>query len=966
MLASQRDVDALKYAWLFFGAQAHLPGDDGRPFLRVALDESRAYAAGIEDDLRDRAYGAISAACQALADALAAERGIPATLLSHEDLRAVYGDALALLYQLLFILYAESRELLPVEDERYRRELSLRTLIERLPGRQDVRGDQHGQREQPAAAPREIWARLRRLFRALDDDTRPEYVPAFKGRLFDRDAHPLLRDLTPADGPLASMLALLGRTRDGRLIDYADLTVRQLGSIYEGLLEHQAIAVAEEDLALVKGAKDKVLLIVPLTDAAGRRVLERYPAGTVYLSNDKGERHAAGTYYTPEPVVRYLVDETLGPLVAGKRAEEILRLKVLDPAMGSGHFLVAAVDYLARAALAAEAEAARGGVGASGGRPTATDGRPTATDGRPTATDGRPTAETADREALDSGVMALKRRIAEQCIYGVDLNESAVELAKLSLWLATAARELPLTFLDAHLRAGNSLVGLAPGELDHAAEPPAPGAKRRGAKTKAAAGTKASGRATGAVAASAASGQSTVGASGGRPAQPAQADLWDESGFTQDMFRLVGGRQVIDLMDSRTAEDVRAKTHVLETLDPLAAPYRRLADLVVSRRFGNQMATEVFAAAAQTLLERGGVRLPEATLAPALAAARRIAERQHVFHWELEFPEVFRDGLGRTRGDAAGFDALLGNPPYVSVNTLRAADPEAWAYFPQVYFTTAQGKYDLYAAFVERGLALLNAHGRLAYILPNKWLTTDAGVGLRGLLAERRAAHAVVDFGAYPVFPGVSNYTCLLFARREPAERISVAQRTAPQGEIALPPRAESGMWASGEVEAGGLGAGVWHLAVGGAQAILDRMRDWPTLGAQATVFVGTCTNANPVFILREQGRKEGIVTSWSAALGRAVRLEAELLRPVLQGRDIAPYACDDGGNRLLFPYRVREGGANLLPADELAQRYPLAWAYLNEPTVRAALEGRENGRFMGKANWYGFGYPRNMHLLGE
>jgi hypothetical protein len=942
MLAAGRDLDALKYAWLFFAAQAHLPGDDGRPFLEIALAESRAYAAGIEDDLRARAFDAISAACQALADALAAARNIPATLLSREDLRAVYTDALALLYRLLFILYAESRGLLPVENSRYHDELSLRAAIESLPaetdGRRGPRGRRGEQRAQTHEAPRGIWARLRRLFRALNDDERPDYVPAFKGRLFDHDTHPLLRDLTPADEPLARMLALLGRTHDGRLIDYADLAIRQLGGIYEGLLEHQAIAVAEREMALVKGPKDKAPLLAPLDEAAGRRVLERYPPGTVYLSNDKGERHAAGTYYTPDPVVRYLVNQTLGPLVAGKSAEEILRLRVLDPAMGSGHFLVAVVDYLARAALAAE-------FSSSGAESRAAASR------------------EPGRETLDSGVMALKRRIAEQCIYGVDLNEAAVELAKLSLWLATAARDLPLTFLDAHLRTGNSLVGLGPGELEHAADPPVSGTKRRRAKS----GKKAS-----APSAASTPGVTARGAYGVRPASPASAStppeqpgLWDESGFTQNMFRLVGGRQVIDLMDSRTAEDVRAKADALEKLDPLMAPYRRLADLAVSQGFGNQMAPEVYAAAAQTLLEREGAQLSEAALAPALAEARRIAERQRVFHWELAFPEVFRDTLGRPRGGAAGFDALLGNPPYVSVNTLRSADPEAWGYFPRIYQTAAQGKYDLYAAFVERGLALLNAHGRLAYILPNKWLTTDAGAGLRSLLTARRAVRAMVDFGSYQVFPGVSNYTCLLFAGRDPNVRVEVAQRIAPEGEIALPPTAETGVWALGEVEVARLSGDAWDLNVGDAQAILNRMRDWPMLGQQATVFVGTCTNANPVFILREQWRDGDVATCWSAALERTVRLEAALLRPVLQGRDIAPYACDDGGNRLLFPYRVRAGGADLLPREELEARYPLTWAYLSDPGVRTALEGRENGRFKGRANWYGYGYPRNMHLLG-
>ena len=134
-LAADRSVDDLRYFSLFFGASAHLPAEGEREssFLDVALAESRSYAAGIEDDLRVRAFDAISAACQGIAEALAAERGIPPAQLSRDDLHAIYADALSLLYRLLFVLYAESRELLPVADERYARDFSLRDLIARLP-----------------------------------------------------------------------------------------------------------------------------------------------------------------------------------------------------------------------------------------------------------------------------------------------------------------------------------------------------------------------------------------------------------------------------------------------------------------------------------------------------------------------------------------------------------------------------------------------------------------------------------------------------------------------------------------------------------------------------------------------------------------------------------------------------------------------------------------------------------------
>ena len=170
-LAALGDVDALNYFYLFFAAAAQVapaqvaPAQGEPSFLQVALRESREYAARIEDDLRVRAFEAIQAACQALADALAGERGMSAAFLTHEELTEVYQDALALLYRLLFVLYAESRELLPTRDPVYAADYGLREVIANLPARPDARLDADAM-----SATSAIWPRLARLFRALNDE----------------------------------------------------------------------------------------------------------------------------------------------------------------------------------------------------------------------------------------------------------------------------------------------------------------------------------------------------------------------------------------------------------------------------------------------------------------------------------------------------------------------------------------------------------------------------------------------------------------------------------------------------------------------------------------------------------------------------------------------------------------------------------------------------------------------------
>src|SRR5205823_1883192 len=172
-------------------------------------------------------------------------------------------------------------------------------------------------------------------------------------------------------------------------IAYRDLGVEQLGAVYETLLDYE-----------------------PRVDAANHVTLE---AGS-------GVRKATGTFYTPQPIAEYLVRRTLGPLVAGATPERILRLRILDPSMGSGAFLVAACRYLAAAYERALADEGGG-----------------------------------DLDDRDRAV--IRRTIAERCLYGVDRNPMAVQLARLSLWLATLAADRPLGFLDHRLRTGDSLLG---------------------------------------------------------------------------------------------------------------------------------------------------------------------------------------------------------------------------------------------------------------------------------------------------------------------------------------------------------------------------------------------------------------------------------------------------------------------------------------------------------------------------
>src|SRR5262249_34185758 len=287
-------------------------------------------------------------------------------------------------------------------------------------------------------------------------------VPAYNGGLFDPEAHPFLADKKLSDWHLSRVIDHLGRAPDPKRpgeeperVDYRDLAIQHLGGIYEGLLELHPYLAAERMVVYgrrERGVREEIVVEASKARPEGYQPTEvAYPPGSIYLVTDKGERRAFGSYYTPDSIVEYIVREALGPLcgrigeqlhkeiAAAKTARQadeverlcsdypqrILALRILDPAMGSGHFLLAACDFLAEE-IATSPFAPESLVGAGEG---------------------------------ESAVGFWKRRVTENCLYGVDINAMAVDIAKLALWLHTVAADRPLTFLDHHLRHGNSLLG---------------------------------------------------------------------------------------------------------------------------------------------------------------------------------------------------------------------------------------------------------------------------------------------------------------------------------------------------------------------------------------------------------------------------------------------------------------------------------------------------------------------------
>ena len=253
---------------------------------------------------------------------------------SEEERTEIYEATLTLLYRLLFLLYAESRDLLPIREAPYR-EASLKKIKEEIAEKAGIAESEAADRLAKfySATQTSLYDRLVRLCEAMDRGEASLNVPEYNGGLFvtrpgDSDAREqriarFLRDHKVPDRYLAVAIDRLARDPDDKtfslvFIDYKSLDVRHLGSIYEGLLEFK-LKIAEEDLTTkTEGKREKYIPLSAAKPRQGRAPEVVVPKGEVYLSNDKAERKASGSYYTPDPIVEYIVEQTVGPVLAEK------------------------------------------------------------------------------------------------------------------------------------------------------------------------------------------------------------------------------------------------------------------------------------------------------------------------------------------------------------------------------------------------------------------------------------------------------------------------------------------------------------------------------------------------------------------------------------------------------------------------------------------------------------------------
>jgi hypothetical protein len=429
-----------------FSAKAFIHDENDTCFMDEFKKQSDSSEENTEDVLRSKAERILKGLCYGLKD------NINLLVFDEMQRKQIYSDAIVLLYRLLFLGYAEARSLLPVieDDPDYQDSFSALCETARdyyMSGKLNTVGEDF-----------DLWTRLDSQLRIYVDKN-------YNGGLFSNEDKPILKEYRIANKRLAVCLMELayveGKTKDYSLrIEYKDLSVRNLGAIYEGLLEYQ-LFIADE-LMVQRKSKEKVSYLkavdIRLTNSDKNNLVQ---PGELYLSQEALERKETGAYYTPEDVVEYIVKNTVGvklselkveldgeiaglrdelsyePLELNRKMlqkeidektihfinEKILSLSIIDSAMGSGHFLVNAAYQVANYIV------------------------------------NLLEANCWENEEINADVSYWKRRVVENCIYGIDINNLSVLLARLSLWLISASNDKALSFIDHHLKCGNSIVG---------------------------------------------------------------------------------------------------------------------------------------------------------------------------------------------------------------------------------------------------------------------------------------------------------------------------------------------------------------------------------------------------------------------------------------------------------------------------------------------------------------------------
>lgn len=848
---------ALRLFILMFSRTAFLPVEGPLTFHDLSRETGKVWEEKVTKDLSHLVFDELF---PRLVTAIAAhDKKRPADI-GKDYLDQVRQSALVLLYRLLFVVYAEDRDLLPDNRQPYK-DFSLTTMRLEIAKRKA-----DGKAESSTHA--SFWPRLTAIFKAISEGDNDFGIPPYNGGLFAKETAPLLAEVQLPDAIITDLVyGLSHRVEDGepRYINYRDLSVQQLGSVYERTLEY------------------------------GLKV----DNGNVLVDADDTARHESGSYYTPDSLVMLIIDKAVGPFVntaidtfkaqaellsKDKRAvnlrlgelrridpaRAILALKICDPAMGSGHFLVSLVDWLADKVLSAIAESESVVTWADYESQLAHE-----------------IAKVRD-EIIDHAHKnnwpyvaehlqdrhIVRRMVLKRCVYGVDKNPLAVELAKVALWLHTFTVGAPLSFLDHHLRCGDSLFGAW-------VRPAMDRLVKWGSPLLMDAPLK---RAFGAAA-----GMQTI-----------------EKLTDADIAEVYQSKNLFEGIESMTSEltGLLNLVHATEWQEPKSKLELATVQAWTKGSFGDpvKLATgneklAVPPPPVETAMEKkkreitGDKKFNEhetaATLAKWLPNIKSRIANEHHLHWQVAFPGIWH--TWESVELHGGFDAVIGNPPYVRQELIKPTKPGLKRAYPETY----DGSADLYVYFYDQGLKLLKPGGRLSYVVTNKWMRAGYAEGLRDLFANKAWIEFVADFGhAKKFFPDADVFPSVLVVRKpdEGSKPANTNVCVIPRDDVPEKALDEAVARATYPLPIAHFTKESWTLEPPNVVALIDKIKRAGVPLTQATgakPYRGILTGFNAAFLIDSPTRNAIIASDPKATT---------LIRPYLRGQDIARWSSPDTG----------------------------------------------------------------------
>lgn len=668
-------------------------------------------------------------------------------------------------------------------------------------------------------------------------------------------------------------------------------------------------------------------------------------ASVLGLIFEKINGHRDGSVFTPGAVTMYMSREAIQQTVVRRFNEEmgwsckdyealknkdiedyvqanavIDSLRICDPAVGSGHFLVSVLNEVIYTKYDLGIL-----IDGSGKRIKKQDYSIDIENDELLISDedGNPISYipgNQESQRIQETLFNEKRKIIENCLFGVDINPNAVNICRLRLWIellknAYYTKESDYTELetlpniDINIKVGNSLLHRFNLGQDI-------------------------------------------------------SEILRKSGISISAYR----KAVSDYKNAHSKEEKHDLEDYLRQIkgnlrtqiglkDPKVVSLNKLnADL------DNLLAPQLFEISKKEQAQRDKqAKDLQAKIAKIQAEVDEIKDNKifvGAFEWRIEFPEVLDED-----GRFVGFDCVIGNPPYMRIQSLQNSNPEIVDYYSK-HYQAATGSFDIYVLFVELAHQLIKGDGLVHFIMPVKWTNSDFGKGLRGYLAKEKFVSRIINLKAFQVFDA-STYTGLQwFKSSDKLQYVELDDSiTTTEGFSGFLNSLQLSDYAQIDYNTDA----PWTLANKEVNAILEKLRKNPYTLADVfeSIFQGLATSKDDVYFLYECKDLDNLlVEGYSKYLGKRITIERGLVKPLLKGEDVHRYMHLDSDRYVIFPYKVVNEKASLYLEEEMSDLFPSGYEYLKacEPELRA----REKGRLEKDTFWYRYIYPKNLTLFDQ